>query len=145
VNPLRLLVDVFVNTFGITRRRPKPRSAPVASSPLMLTALLFLLIARGRVAAAGRVHPLRPNLPCQCELCSRPQECLATRISAGRIIKDGQHVNAARWSGGSASNPNRIVLLQQGPRKEASNDECTTCPDRRLGRLYRLVSGSTRL
>ena len=44
MNPLRLLVDAFVNTFGITR--PSPSQEKLAGR-VILAMLLFVLIALG--------------------------------------------------------------------------------------------------
>jgi hypothetical protein len=43
MNPLRLLVDAFVNTFGITQPAPKAEARAGRYIALMLTAVLLFL------------------------------------------------------------------------------------------------------
>jgi hypothetical protein len=44
MNPLRLLVDVFVNTFGITRPTPQQEARAGRAILAMLVAVLALLV-----------------------------------------------------------------------------------------------------
>lgn len=44
MNPLRLLIDVFVNTFGITRPTPEQETRAGRAILVMLVAVLALLV-----------------------------------------------------------------------------------------------------
>jgi hypothetical protein len=45
MNPLRFVVDAFVNTFGITRPEPREEAAAGRYIALMLLAVLLFLVA----------------------------------------------------------------------------------------------------
>ncbi|HWB32685.1 MAG TPA: hypothetical protein VG714_05900 [Acidobacteriaceae bacterium] len=56
VSPLRLLVDAFVNTFGITRPAPEAEARAGRAIALMLLAVLSLLIVAVWVLRSALFH-----------------------------------------------------------------------------------------
>ena len=56
VNPLRLLVDAFVNTFGITQPAPEAEARAGRYIALMLAAVLAVLAAAAWLLRAAFTH-----------------------------------------------------------------------------------------
>jgi cytochrome b561 len=56
VNPLRFLVDAFVNTFGITQPTPETEAKAGRFIALMLVAVLLFLVAVGWLLRAALTH-----------------------------------------------------------------------------------------